>query len=57
MSEKFATEHPEIKSTLNKLAGKISASDMQKMNYQVTVKHEKASHVAHEYLVSHNLLK
>ncbi|KRN99322.1 ABC transporter permease/substrate-binding protein [Companilactobacillus kimchiensis] len=57
MTEKFATKYPEIKKTLNKLSGKISATDMQKMNYLVTVKHEKASKVAHEYLVSHNLLK
>jgi len=57
MSEKFATNHPEVKTTLNKLAGKISASDMQKMNYLVTVKHEKSSKVAHDYLVEKNLIK
>lgn len=57
MTEKFAMEHPEIKRSLNKLAGKISESDMQKMNYLVTVKHEKASKVAHDYLVAHDLLK
>lgn len=57
MTEKFAMKYPEVTKSLNKLAGKISASDMQKMNYEVTVKHEKASKVAHEYLVAHKLLK
>ncbi|WP_338214475.1 ABC transporter permease/substrate-binding protein [Companilactobacillus muriivasis] len=57
MTEKFAMAHPEIKTTLNKLAGKISESDMQKLNYLVTVKHEKASNVAHDYLVKEGLLK
>jgi len=57
MSEQFAVKHPEVKTSLDKLAGKISATDMQKMNYRVTVKHEKASKVAHDYLISHKLLK
>lgn len=57
MTEKFAMKHPEIKTTLNKLSGKITTADMQKMNYLVTVKHEKASKVAHDYLVSKKLLK
>lgn len=57
VSEKLITEYPELKATLNKLAGKISVEDMQKMNYQVAVKHEKASKVAHDYLVGHNLLR
>lgn len=57
MTEKFANEYPEVVKSLNKLAGKISTTDMQKMNYLVTVKHEKASKVAHEYLVSHKLIK
>jgi Periplasmic glycine betaine/choline-binding (lipo)protein of an ABC-type transport system (osmoprotectant binding protein) len=42
---------------LNKLAGKISAEDMQKMNYQVSVKNKKASVVARDYLVKKGLLK
>lgn len=57
MTEKFAMKYPEVKKSLSKLSGKISTSDMQKMNYLVTVKHEKASRVAHDYLVSHDLLK
>ena len=56
MTEKLLTEHPELRTTLNKLAGKISMTDMQKMNYKVTVKHEKAATVARDYLRSHGLL-
>lgn len=56
MTEKLLTAHPELRTTLNKLAGKVSTSDMQQMNYKVTVKHEKAATVARDYLRSHGLL-
>ncbi|MFC6261400.1 ABC transporter permease/substrate-binding protein [Levilactobacillus fujinensis] len=56
MTEKLLTEHPELRTTLNKLAGKVSTTDMQKMNYKVTVAHEKAATVARDYLRSHGLL-
>ena len=56
MNTAFAKAHPEVVKSLNKLAGKISVTDMQKMNYQVAVKHKKASVVAHDYLVKHDLL-
>ncbi|WP_407889086.1 ABC transporter permease/substrate-binding protein [Levilactobacillus sp. N40-8-2] len=56
MTEKLLTAHPELRTTLNKLAGKVSTTDMQKMNYKVTVKHEKAATVAREYLKSHGFL-
>ena len=56
MTEKLLTQHPELRTTLNKLAGKVSTTDMQKMNYRVTVKHEKAATVARDYLKSHGLL-
>ena len=57
MNSDFAKKNPKVVKSLNKLAGKISAEDMQKMNYQVSVKNKKASVVAHDYLVEHNLLK
>ncbi|WP_010624586.1 ABC transporter permease/substrate-binding protein [Companilactobacillus versmoldensis] len=57
MKQSFAKKHPQIVKSLNKLSGKISTEDMQKMNYQVTVKHKKASVVAHNYLKSHNLIE
>jgi osmoprotectant transport system permease protein len=56
MTEKLLTAHPELRATLNKLAGKVTTTDMQKMNYQVSVKHQKAATVARDYLRSHGLL-
>jgi osmoprotectant transport system permease protein len=50
-------KYPSIKTSLNKLAGRISTQDMIDMNYAVTVQHKKASVVAHDYLVAHDLLK
>ncbi len=57
MRTAFAKKHPQIVASLNKLAGKISAQDMQEMNYAVNVKKQSAAHVAHQYLVKHHLLK
>lgn len=57
MKQDFAKKNPKVVSALNRLAGKITATDMQKMNYQVAVKHQKASVVAHQYLVTHHLLR
>lgn len=50
-----AKAHPEIVRSLNRLQGKISAADMQEMNYQVNVKRKSAAKVAHQYLVTHHL--
>lgn len=57
MTEKFAKENPQIVASLEKLSGQISASEMQALNYQVTVKHRKASTVAREYLLKKGLLQ
>jgi len=57
MKTSFANKHPQIVKALNKLAGKISETDMQEMNYEVNVKKQSASTVAHRYLVKHGLLK
>lgn len=56
MTDSFAKSHPKIVTSLNKLAGKISTSDMQKMNYQVTVEHQKAADIAKQYLIKHHLI-
>ncbi|PWG00288.1 ABC transporter permease/substrate-binding protein [Levilactobacillus bambusae] len=50
-------KYPALKPALNKLANQITEKDMQTMNYDVQVKHEKASTVAHHYLLTHHLLK
>jgi len=57
MTEKFAKENPQIVASLEKLSGQISASEMQALNYQVTVKHRKASTVARAYLIKTGLLQ
>ncbi|WP_119326421.1 ABC transporter permease/substrate-binding protein [Companilactobacillus musae] len=57
MNSDFAKKNPKVIKSLNKLAGHISTEDMQKMNYQVSVKNKKASVVAHDYLVKKGLIK
>ncbi|WP_416353004.1 ABC transporter permease/substrate-binding protein [Agrilactobacillus fermenti] len=57
MRQDFAKQHPKIVNVLNKLAGRISATDMQKMNYQVNVKKQSSAKVARQYLLTHHLLK
>ena len=56
MKTAFAKKHPGIVKSLNKLSGKITESEMQEMNYKVTVKRESASKVARQYLKEHGLL-
>ncbi len=50
-------QHPEIAKSLNKLAGKISAAEMSRMNYEVSVQGKSAHQVAKTYLTQHGLLK
>lgn len=48
--------HPEIKSILNELSGKISDDTMKQLNYQVDVQHKSADDVAKQFLTSKGLL-
>ncbi len=57
MKGELVKKHPEIKEILNKLSGKITEEEMQKMNYQVSVQGKDASKVAHDYLVKEKLIK
>jgi osmoprotectant transport system permease protein len=57
MKAEFAKKHPGIVKSLSKLAGRISATEMQQMNYDVNVKKESPAHVARHYLTQHGLLK
>jgi osmoprotectant transport system substrate-binding protein len=50
-----AKQHPEVLNALQELAGKISAEDMQRMNYAVDGQHRDAKDVAAEFLKSHGL--
>lgn len=57
MSNQFYKENPKIVRSLNQLENQISDKDMQNMNYLVTIKHQKANHVAKNYLQKKHLLK
>lgn len=48
--------HPELQSIINKLAGKIDDQEMQKLNEQVDVNHEKAMDVAKAWLTQQGLI-
>ncbi|WP_245575854.1 glycine betaine ABC transporter substrate-binding protein [Alicyclobacillus contaminans] len=48
--------HPELKDVLNKLAGKITDAEMQKLNEEVDLQHKKAADVAEEWLKQNGLL-
>ena len=48
--------HPEINTILNKLAGKITNSIMQQLNYKVDVQHQSDTDVAKQFLTSQGLL-
>jgi osmoprotectant transport system permease protein len=50
-------KYPEIVPVLNKLAGKITDNQMQKMNYEVGVKGKNAEAVARDFLTKEGLLK
>ena len=57
MQASWAKHHPAIVKRLNRLAGKISETDMQQMNYAVNVKKQSAASVAKHYLTTHHLLE
>ena len=52
----WAKAHPQAVSVINELAGKISDSEMEKLDYQVDVGKESVQSVAHTWLVQHGLL-
>ena len=49
------TRHPEVRTAIAELAGKISDDEMRKMNYEVDGEHRDAADVAREFLQSKNL--
>lgn len=50
-------EHPEVASALEALAGKISDSDMQHLNYEADGLHEDVSQIVREFLQSRHLIQ
>ena len=57
MKEELLKKHPELEAILNKLAGKITESQMSQMNFQVGVEGKLAEEVAREFLVQEGILK
>ena len=57
MKAELLEKHPELEAILNKLAGKITESQMSQMNYQVGIDGKDAYTVAHDFLVEQGLLK
>ncbi|PNK70847.1 glycine/betaine ABC transporter permease [Streptococcus sp. FDAARGOS_256] len=57
MKEALLKKHPELETVLNKLAGKITESQMSQLNYQVGVEGKSAEQVAKEFLQEQGLLK
>ncbi|MCM0450144.1 osmoprotectant ABC transporter substrate-binding protein [Staphylococcus aureus] len=47
-------QHPELKTTINKLTGKISTSEMQRLNYEADGKGKEPAVVAEEFLQKHH---
>ncbi|OFK88093.1 MULTISPECIES: ABC transporter permease/substrate-binding protein [unclassified Eikenella] len=56
MKAEFAAKNPQIVAALNRLAGKISETEMSEMNYRVKVQGESAENVARDYLEKNGLL-
>jgi len=49
-------KHPELKQVLNKLSGKISESEMQRLNYEVDQRERRPEDVAKEFLKAKGLI-
>ncbi len=57
MKAELLEKHPELEAVLNKLAGKITESQMSQMNYQVSVEGKSAEEVARDFLLKEGILK
>ncbi|EAH2246390.1 osmoprotectant ABC transporter substrate-binding protein, partial [Listeria monocytogenes] len=53
-TDEILKKHPELKTTINKLKGKISTEEMQKLNYEADGKLKEPSIVAQEFLQKNN---
>ena len=57
MKAELLEKHPELEAILNKLAGKITESQMSQMNYQVGVEGKSAEEVARDFLLQEGILQ
>jgi osmoprotectant transport system substrate-binding protein len=55
--EQTLQQHPEVSQVLAQLAGKISAEQMQRLNYAVEGQHRDAKQVVHEFLKKQALIQ
>ncbi len=53
----FLKQHPEVQTVLNKLAGQISNSEMEHLDFEVDISKQSIPQVAKQFLVSKGLLK
>ncbi|PAQ14933.1 osmoprotectant ABC transporter substrate-binding protein [Bacillaceae bacterium SAOS 7] len=56
-SNKVLKQHPELKTSIEKLMGQISTEQMQQMNYEADAKLKEPSVVAKEFLEEHHYFK
>ncbi len=57
MRNEMLKSHPEVKSALDELAGKISDDDMRQLNYAVDGQHRDVAAVIREFIVQHKLVQ
>lgn len=57
MKAELLQNHLELEAVLNKLAGKITESQMSQLNYQGGVEGKSAEEIAREFLIREALLK
>jgi len=50
LREAVAKKHPEVRKAFAELAGKITESDMRRLNYQVDGEHRDVAMVVREFL-------
>jgi osmoprotectant transport system substrate-binding protein len=50
LREEVGRKHPEVRKALAALAGKITESDMRRLNYQVDGEHRDVADVVREFL-------
>jgi glycine betaine/choline ABC-type transport system substrate-binding protein len=55
MREEMLSKHPEVKTALDELSGKITEDDMRQLNYAIDGQHRNAEEVVREFLHKNNL--
>lgn len=53
--DEIGKDHPDVLTVISELSGKISDTDMQRMNYEAVAQHEDIAAVVHEFLASRHM--